>query len=799
MSDPTYYGLTPLSTLFHGDVTIETGYDPSLHGPGDLKVYRQAHIGIGPDNSTESINATTGSLVVHGGAGITGNSNLRGRLTVNSTSNLQTTYIDTSLGPLSVSGGNAVSVVVGAGITFTTTSDSVNISSANRIILEAGLNGSDAIQLSSKNSLGGIRLLSGQNEGIDLITGSGGIDGTSSAGNISFVANDGNGSFIVNSSTGNQKLSLLVNGSQNSGILMQSGGDNTSVPAIHINTTNNNGVIYITNNSNGNASSGQINLYSGTNGVNVTTNTGGSINLLTRNAPSSFIINSTLGNSSHDLTIGVYGNNDSSLVLESQGTSDDALQINTTNSTGSIKILQATGSGGVNITTGSNGFGLVTQNGGQINLLANGAPSSFINNTNADNQNLTVCVQGDTSSKLILCSTGKNPDAITIQSTGQTGGIFAVANGPVSIQSTSVINIGTNPITSTPVNIGTPTSLTTVLGNLDVRGVTTTYESTVVQIADNILELNTIPFVDSNSGIAVRRFQSANNNGEGNVIQDTPEFTGIAQSATTTTITLALSSSSSNDAYAGYWIKITSNTGQNAVRRIKSYNGSTKVATIYSSSDQIGVLGNPSPREGLDWGENDDNSISSSVPTSGSGYALYPCEWIVSMWDETNNEWALVCSNHVSGGENATPINPLHYINLHINNLTANGLTVNTINNLTADVQFTVTLTDNSTAGVELNPLTAYPPQTLSYPNYGVFIALVRPKTAVSTRCFAVFIIGRRSDNSTGQIARLISVKGTSAEMLDMEWASGEYPRLRYRPAPGGVSTTDYLVKMITI
>jgi len=799
MSDPTYYGLTPLSTLFHGDVTIETGYDPTLQGPGDLKVYRQAHIGIGPNNSTESINSTTGSLVVHGGAGITGNSNLKGTLTVNSTSNLQTTYIDTSLGPVSASGGNSVSFVVGADITLTSTNSNVNISSANRIILEAGLNSSDAIQISSKNNLGGIRLLSGQNDGIDIISGSRGINGASSSGNISFIANNGSSSLVANSSSGNQGLNLLLNGAQNSGILIQSDGINTSVPAIQINTTNNNGVIFITNNSTGNASNGQINIYSGRKGVNITTNTGGSLNLLAQNAASSFIVNSTIGNSGNNLKFGVYGNNASSLILESQGTEIDAIQINTTNSTGSIKILQTTGSGSINVTTGSNGFGLVTQNGGQINLLATGAPSTFINNTNADNQNLTVCVQGDTASKLILCSNGKNQDAITIQSTGQTGGIFAVAKGPISIQSTSVINIGTNPITSTPVNIGTPTSLTTVLGNLDVRGVTTTYESTVVQIADNIIELNTIPFADSNSGIAVRRYQSANNNGDGNVVQDTPEFTGIAQGATSTTITLALSSSNSNDAYAGYWIMITSGIGQNAVRRIKSYNGSTKIATIYSSSDQTGVLSNPSPREGLDWGVNDDNSISSSIPINGSGYALYPCEWIVSMWDETNNEWALVCSNHVSGSNNATPINPLHYINLHINNLTANGLTVNTINNLTADVQFTVTLTDNSTAGVELNPLTAYPPQTLNYPNYGVFIALVRPSIAVNTRCFAVFIIGRRSDNSTGQIARIISVKGTSAEMLDMEWASGEYPRLRYRPAPGSASTTDYLIKMITI
>ena len=67
----------PLATLFHGTVTIEPGCDASsnpgdggLYGFGDMFVSRQVQIGY---NSTlPSLNASTGSLVVHGGIGVKG-------------------------------------------------------------------------------------------------------------------------------------------------------------------------------------------------------------------------------------------------------------------------------------------------------------------------------------------------------------------------------------------------------------------------------------------------------------------------------------------------------------------------------------------------------------------------------------------------------------------------------------------------------------------------------------------------------------------------------------------------------
>lgn len=774
----------PLATLFHGDVTIEYGCDTASYGYGDLKVYRQGHIGIG--SSTESFNASTGSLVVYGGLGVSANSNINGTLTVNSTSNLQTTYIDTSLGVFSVSGGNAMSVAVGGSVSFTSTNDNISlVSSLNNIILNAGKNASNAIQINASNNLGGIQMSSGQDSGLTISTGSLGIVGSSVLGPISLISKGGSGAFIVNSLSDNQNLTLQVNNNYNSGILLESGGTNFSVPALHINTTYNTGNIYITNNSTGN-NAGQINLLSGSGGINITSNTGGAINIIARNAASSFVINSS--SDANDLLIGVNGTTNSSLILHSEGTGTDAILLETTNATGYILVQQATGSGGVNINTGSGGLNTITQIGGGINLTANGATSSFINQTTADNQDLTICVRGDTDSSLILCSDGKGNDAIQINA--NTGGINIFAAGSISINTSNTsngINIGT--LNNAPVTIGTSTSTTTIKGNLDVQGTTTTYDSTIVQIADNIIQINNGPSGTADGGIAVKRWQSANDNCSGDVISDTPEVTGTVSNINTTEIVITNPSSplsADTGHYRGYWVTVSYGSVCH-VRRVKNWVGNDTggTLTIFSTVDQDALLGSPTPVEGLDL---------PNITVTNATFALYPCHWIVSMWDEYNKCYALVCSNFVSGDNdfNSSSIPIAHYVNLHVNNIIANAITVNNINGTTADIQLSVTLNHDTV------------PKSLTnggnYPNYGVFIVLVKPTIETGISPYAVFVIGRRNDpTSCGQVARIISVKGTNGEMLDMAWPTNAYPTVFYRPSPGTAGSTDYTIKLISV
>lgn len=834
----------PLATLFHGSVTIEPGCDHTsdtaggLYGFGDLFVSRQIQVGFS-GSPLASSGPTSGSLVVHGGMGVLKDANLALSLNVLGTTgnatNLRETHVDTTWGPLTVTGGNEILMSIGAGITFATTNSGLTVSAANTIVLESNLNASNAIQLTNKNVQGGIKFLTGEASGFHLTTGSGGAVMLTSAGNITLTANNGDGSFTVNASQANQNLTLNLTGDTNSGILIQSSGKNTSVDAIAIKTLQTGGNIIISNS--GGNSNANIQLLAGSTGIIGTTNTGGPIQLTARDATSYFVVNTVPGNNERDLRIALNGMSDSSLVLESEGTNSiDAIILRNTNTQGSMLINNATaGSGGMSFYTGSGGYSVATLFGG-INMTGRGASSSLINQTTADSgQDLTICVKGVYSSsgistgvtqanKLILCSESISGESIYLRTSG---GTYISSKGQINIQTSDTgvgVNIGTT--VTVPVTIGTPTSTTTIRGNLDVQGTTTTYDSTIVQIADNFIQVNNAPTGIStlDGGLAIKRYQPANHGlcsaVTGSIIGDTPEYSGTVTGVTVGSNTISVSIpttdfNTSPDAYVGYWIKMTyhppgvSTTNDVCwVRRIKdsTSTSNTGVFMIFDTNDQATVLGNPVPVEGLDLPNSGLYAVPSFPLTSGATltFSLYPCHWILSMWDESNKEYALVCTNSMTNApEVYANVEPLHYINLHVNDIKANVLTVNSINNLTADVQFTAQLTNNSVSPVTLDPATSIPtPVQLGYPypKFGIFMVLVRPKIATGTAPYAMFVIGRRNDAvSCGQVARIISVKGTSGEMLDMDWPADSYPRLMYRPAPGNASTTDYTLKFIAV
>ena len=796
----------PLASLFHGDITIETGCDTSLYGLGNLSVATNVTI-FGTANGTGS---SDGALSIpNGGLSVGVDSYLAGELTVNSTSNLQTTFIDTTQGVFNVSGGNAANIQVNGNATLISNTGNTTVSaSTGNTIISSGDNASNAIQITATNNAGGgVTVLSGQSGGLTLTGGSGGIQEVTSAGNIALTANNASGSFVVNSSAGNQNLTLAQYGvGQASGVLITADGSgangNSSVEILSQNTG---GSITLSNNTSG---SGSINNYTGSGGFYATTVPGGPIGLTSNAANSYFLVNAS-GGSGQTLTVGVSGGSYSGnqLILQSNGSNPtQAILITTTNTAGGIMLNQPTGSqGGVVIDTGSNGLTATTQVGGGINLTANGGVSSFINHTTSDNQNLTLCVNGTTASSLILCSEGTGLQAIQINSTGISGGIFATAVGSVNINtsdSANGINIGT--LTSVPVKIGMNNSTTTIYGNLDIRGVTTTVESTTVQITDNIIELNNGPTGTADGGIAIKRYQPANNNCIGDVVADTADYHGSVVSATDTSITLSILEGSSGGIpapipdFTGWWIKITSGTGQCECRRIKGpIGGGVATLDIYTTADQTNILNNPIPPEGLNWSATDANSNTGAIPDATSTYALFPCEWIISMWDSQNKNYALVCSPMTT----MTSMPPIaHYVDLQINNLIANHITANSINGVAADLQITFSLSDNSSALIELNHTIG-----TTFPNpYGIYIVMIRPTTALTTRTSAIFLIGSIGGIACGQVVRIISVKGNANDQLDMSWpASGGsftgYPCIQYRPAPGTSTTTSYTGKIISV
>lgn len=760
---------TPLSTIFEGDVTLGTGSDISQFGYGDLYVTRRGWF----YGTEDSVSPTTGTIVSYGGLGVLKDAQFGSDINVlYGTSYLTETKIDTTNGLMSVTGGNKVFIQVGDSSQFISTGGSLTLSSlSDRTIVEGGLNANDAIKISATNPAGGVFVQSGSGIGsINLISGSGGISGFCSSGNLNLTSNNGNTNIINNTVVDNQDMNLELNGITDSQISIKSSGTNTSKPAIFINTTNTAGNMKISNN-NG-IGNGSIDIYTGSGGFNVTTNTGGNTNIITQGANANILLKST--GTGQIMTVGINNTTDSAVILTSSGinTTRNAIQITTTNTAGNISINQVPFSmGGVNTLTGRGGFNVTTQTGGSIVMNAYGNISTYTNTTTDDYQDLTVSVTGNTKSKVNIVSEGTEYNAINIQSTG---GIYGLSNGPISFNTSDTsngINIGTN-ISNVPIYLGTPNSVTTIYGNLDVKGETSTIESQIVVIKDNVVIVNNAPSGTSNGGLGIKRWQSANNTGVGDVVIDIPDETGTLRGGNTlTTVALPFTSSSINNYYTGWWIKITSGTGANQVRKIKSYNGSTYVATIYSTNDQTDSI---SPIEGLDF---------LTIPDNTSEYGLFPCGYEFLLWDESLNEFSFGCSPLASGNS----LN--HYSNLHINDLTASNVNCNTINNSTADIITTVTLTSNSVVPVTI---TDFPK------NYGVYTVMVEP--IISTGAYAIFSIGRNNySGSSGVVARLTSVKGVNNEQLDMQWPVNSYPQLLFRPSKGINGTSQYRMKIISI
>lgn len=769
---------TPLATIFGGDVTLEQGSDVTQFGWGDLSVNRNITV-LGTSDSTGVV--SSGAFIVNGGANI-GKSlyvNLDAFVLYGRT-NLTETHIDTTNGLVSITGGNKVDISVGDASQFIVTGGNLKLSSlSDTLQLYSGLNSYDAVDIRATNADGGVKILSGQSGKVDIVSGSGGIYGFTSSGNISLTASNGSGDFLVNSSSNSQNLSVILAGSTDSQIKIESSGINDTKTALVLNTSNVAGSIIISNNSTGNGT-GSLSQLVGSGGFRMITNTGGAVSITSQAAGTFIEVNSA--NQDQNLSLLLNGQTDSTLLIQSSGINNTktALQIQTTNTKGDIVISQPLASlGKVGVFTGMGGFNTTTQTGGSIIMNCYGAESWYTNSTTADNQHLYVSVTGNTNSKVIIKSEGKANDAITLETSNGTGGISINSIGGVYVESNNS-NLGVQIATSTsgiPVKIGTVNSTTTIMGNLDVKGVTTTIESKVLTVDDNIIVVNNAPSGTSDGGLAIKRYQYANDIGAGDVVADTPDHSGTVQNGgnTATTFTLDTAANSVDNYYNGWWVKFNSGTGSGQVRRIKSYDGSLKNATLYATSDQSELI---TPIEGLDF---------VTIPDTTSTYSLYPCHFVMNIWDESRDEFAFVCSNNNPSEQ----ITPSHYSDLHINDLQANGLYANTINDSLADITTTVSLDDGTTIPV---PITSFPNK------YGIYQVYIKPLNN-TTRAHAIFVIGRINVSSTpGTSNRIMSVKGAQYEQLDIQWRADEYPELYYRPKPiGGSGVTVYKIKIVSL
>lgn len=440
---------------------------------------------------------------------------------------------------------------------------------------------------------------------------------------------------------------------------------------------------------------------------------------------------------------------------------------------GALLVTNATDSTG--ITSGA----IVTAGGLGVTLSANIGNNLTVNGDQATQGNTTMIgtLHVDNTTESVSDSTG----AVVIS-----GGLGVKK----SVNIGGLLTVGGN---------------TTIHGNLYVSGTRTEIESTVLTTRDNVILVNSGPSGSATSGYAMKRFQSANDVNDGDIIQETPELSGTLQTgASSTTAVLGSPASTIDGYYNGAWIQITNGTGSGQIRRINTYDGTTQTATIYSTADQATL--NRNPVEGMDW---------TTVPDATSEYAIFTSQYVVTVYDETVNEYVMATTAINPTSDPSVPIRQkltVHAGSLRLDNLlqvdtinnynAGNGTTVEGIlhknhalsgvtsmNGGTVDVTDTVSLIDNnSTISVPL-------PGTKTNGAYTVLVSDVN-----DTGCSATFLI---SGNTTrgGNVMRATSVPGAATEQVTLRWDQGARPALKWlvRPLNGTGASFTYKVKVISV
>lgn len=455
--------------------------------------------------------------------------------------------------------------------------DATNTSSGQISLASAGDDtASDAIILSATGTTGGNVLITAAGSDDPAID----IDATSASGQVRIQS--------AGEETSVDSIQIRTTGTASStsegNILVQATGSFTSsIPAVHLEATN--------------TSSGQIRLTSAGDATG-----------------------------SDAIRLDATGTTGGNVAIVGAGSTDPAILLDATSASGKIQIQSAGDEAAVNA----------------VEILASATTDGNVliqgNGTNANNPAVKIFADNATSGQILLEADGNIADAIRITAdNGTAGGIDIDATGLIEIDTTSTgsgINIATN-TAGVPVVIGTSTSLTTIQGDFIVQGTTTTINTETLTVEDNMILVNAgNGELGIDSGMVVRRFQTPNDAGTGDVansptpVQESGAFQ--AGSATPDTLVIDAHASDTDDFYNGWWIKVTSGTGIDQIRRIKDYVGSTKTATIYVTADNTSGDSGPAFTDGLDL---------TIAPADGDTYRLYSSPFVTSYYDESEDTW----------------------------------------------------------------------------------------------------------------------------------------------------------------
>ena len=230
----------------------------------------------------------------------------------------------------------------------------------------------------------------------------------------------------------------------------------------------------------------------------------------------------------------------------------------------------------------------------------------------------------------------------------------------------------------------------TVSGDLVVGGTTTTVNSTTVNIEDNTLLLNAGPAGSKDAGIVIQRYQVDNNAGTGDVVNSSEPaaYTSTLQAGSSATqLVLDAGASAADNAYTGWWIKMTDGDAVSNARRITAYTGSSRTATL--------------------------STALAAAPTVGDAVSLYNKNYSMTYYNETNDEFVFgftadvtdITASIVSAGYSNVRAQGLFatnstVTNLKVTNLSAGSFTLDSGN-------FTNSVVTNSTITNLVNTYTS--------------------------------------------------------------------------------------------
>ena len=549
-----------------GIITSTNATATTLNNNGALKLAG----GIGISNTTDAVSSTNGGTFTSAGGGafakalfVGTNITLAG--TLSGVTTLGLSGVVTSTNTTATTANTNGAIVLAGGIGISNTTDAINTTNGgtftsagggafakslfvgNNITLAGTLSGITTLSLSGILTSANTTVTTLNNNGALVLSGGIGIsnatDAISSTNGGTFTS-AGGGAFAKSLFVGNNiTLAGTLSGITTLGLSGVATSTNTTAT-----TLNSNGALVLAG---GIGISNSTDAVSNTNGGTFTSAGGGAF-------AKSLFVGTALTTSIINLSGIATSSNTTATTLNSNGALVLAGGIGISNATDAISSTN----GGTFTSAGGGAFAKALFVGTNITLAGTLSGVTTLGLSGVVTSTNTTSTTLNSNGALVLAGgigISNNTDAVS----STNGGTFTSAGGGAFAKS---LFVGNN---------------LTVAGNLNIFGTTTTLNTTNISISDNILELHSGPTgAGLDSGIVIQRFQNNNLLGSGDVVGDTAELVFTLVYATNNSITLPNTASSVNEYYNGWWIKINSGAGINQVRKILTYDGTTRIATI---------------------------------------------------------------------------------------------------------------------------------------------------------------------------------------------------------------------------